>query len=105
MAKIINVGRDFSRFPVGRYEKDSKFSGESFRENILRPALVSSDSVEIHMDDAFGYGSSFLEEVFGGIVRHGYSLDELAKKLKILSSDESLIYEIKQYMDEAASHG
>ncbi|WP_051631281.1 STAS-like domain-containing protein [Afifella pfennigii] len=62
--------------PGGRYIKDGPYSGQWFREEILRPALQEArekgEAVRVLLDGAPGYGSSFLEEAFGGAVRKGY---------------------------------
>lgn len=52
-----------------------------------------------------GYGSSFLEEAFGGLVlKHKMKLSILRHKLKIKSDDEpSLVDEIWIYIDDANS--
>lgn len=100
----INVLRQFSRYPAGRYISDGPFSGEAFREKFLIPALDSGESIEIEMDGARGYGSSFLEEAFGGLVRRGHSAKEVLKKLKIISADPYLEKEIKEYIRNAQSN-
>ena len=106
--KHIFIGRDFSDTPLGRYPEDGEFSGERFREQILAPALKSSPQVKVTIDDAEGYGSSFLEEAFGGLVRKGYfRADELKQRLHIECKDpDYLIYRdlIWKYIDEAKSH-
>jgi hypothetical protein len=59
--------------PGGRYISDGPFSGEWFRNEILGPAvataLESEDKVKVELDGTAGYGSSFLEEAFGGLIR------------------------------------
>lgn len=89
MAMItIKIAKDFSRFPAGRYLSDGEFSGERFREQILVPNLRDAGEIEIDIDDAAGYGSSFLEEAFGGLVRKGYFTPaDLRKRLMIISKD------------------
>lgn len=96
--KSINVRDDFTRFPAGRYISDGSYSGERFREQFLVPALQDSDIVEIHLDGTLSPGSSFLEEAFGGLLRAGFQSSELSSKLKIISSDEALILEVRQYL-------
>lgn len=97
----INIGTDFSRYPVGRYRKDGEFNGEVFRDDRLTPHLAMGRQVRLLFDDALGYGSSFLEEVFGGLVRSGYTPAKLRDLLILESSDDSLITEIFSYIDEA----
>lgn len=66
---------------MGRVRADGNSSGERFRDDFLIPALKSNDVVEILLDEAEGYGSSFLDEAFGGLIRKGYTMEELKKKL------------------------
>ncbi|MBY0383257.1 MAG: STAS-like domain-containing protein [Xanthobacteraceae bacterium] len=49
-------------------------------------ALREHDSVTVDLDGTTGFGSSFLDEVFGGLVRNeGFRLDDLQKRLHIIS--------------------
>lgn len=85
--KQIHIGRDFSDVPMGRYHPDDgNFSGQRFREEFLAPALQDGNNVvEVTIDDTEGFGSSFLEEAFGGLVRkHGFTIQDLEKRLKII---------------------
>lgn len=74
--KTLNIGADFSPDPAGRFLTDGDGNGESFRETSLKPMIESLDSGEklkIIIDDGVeGYGSSFLNESFGGMVKYGY---------------------------------
>lgn len=102
--KVINVERDFSRYPAGRYVGDGPYSGQAFRDKFLVPALSEkTDKVLIELDGARGYGSSFLEEAFGGLVRAGFSADEVLNRFELKSQDNSLIEEIKGYILEQAN--
>ena len=88
----IEIGKDFSRTPGGRYISDGPFSGELFRDRLLVPALrkarQSGQRVVVLLDGTRGYLSSFLEEAFGGLVRmSGFSHDELRRLLEIKSID------------------
>ena len=97
----INVASDFSRFPSGRYLDDGPDSGERFRESFLKPSLEEHERVEVFIEGTEGYGSSFLEEAFGGLIRKGYfSRDALHSKLEIKTRDD--LY--KSYIDEAWSY-
>ncbi|MET4572753.1 hypothetical protein ABIA68_001604 [Stenotrophomonas rhizophila] len=69
MMTTIDIGRDFSAVPAGRHQEDGEYNGERFRNELLAPALRSYESVEVILDNTEGFGSSFLEEAFGGLVR------------------------------------
>jgi len=103
--KYINV-IDFSEFPGPRYERIGPNSGEKFRETILLPALRTApiEEITINLDGTAGYGSSFLEEAFGGLIRRGIDHDTALKICNNLISkeDDSLIEEIRIYINEAA---
>jgi hypothetical protein len=73
---------DFTIRPGGRYREDGPYSGEEFRETILIPALEKGDVV-VDLSDLEGVGSSFLEEIFGGIVRA--KGPEVRNKISIIS--------------------
>lgn len=99
---IVNVASDFSRFPSGRTPQDSAFSGEAFREKFLVQQLRQDKSICIQLDGAIGYGSSFLEEAFGGLVRVSkFDVDFLKSKIKFESFDVSLVDEIFSYIEAA----
>lgn len=103
--KTINIAKDYSETPLGRYPADGDFSGERFREEFLRPAFKESDQVVVEIADVEGYGSSFLDEAFGGLVREGYfDAKDMHKRLKInCSNPDYEIYRglIWKYIDEA----
>lgn len=84
----ISIAKDFSDVPIGRARSDGDYTGEAFREDYLIPQLrkaTANDPLIVELDGAEGYPSSFLEEAFGGLVRHHkeYSADELRRLLKI----------------------
>jgi hypothetical protein len=102
---IINIAKDFTDAPGGRFIKDGPFSGEDFRERILIPkydeALNSNDRILIDLDGCFGFPSSFLDEAFGGLARKKNNKDVLSI-FEFKSEDEpSLINVIKKYVQEA----
>lgn len=82
MATRIEIATDFSDVPAGRYPDDGPFNGQLFRQKHLVPALRSSPPVTVAFDDTEGFGSSFLEEAFGGLVRkEGFSSAQLSEIL------------------------
>jgi len=100
--KQINVAKDFTKFPSGRYMRSGNTSGEAFREKFLVPALRSRQEIEIDLDGVLGYGSSFLEEAFGGSVRATkVSPEEFFRVVHLKSSSATLVSEIRQYVKDA----
>lgn len=103
--KRISIGKDFSDTPWGRYPDDGPVSGERFREEWLKPALQTDQKVCVKIDDTEGYGSSFLDEAFGGLVRKRYfSAQQLTDNLTIECKDpDYIIYRdlIWKYINEA----
>lgn len=97
----INIARDFSVFPGGRTPDDGPNSGEEFREKHLIPALKTKEKLQIELDGTRGYGSSFLEEAFGGLVRCGYDKEKLLKQITFISNRKGLIQEIESYIEDA----
>ncbi len=101
---IVNVAKDFSRYPAGRFKSDGPFSGQHFREDILIPRLRQPGNLTVELDGTRGYGSSFLEEAFGGLIRAGLRKEELFERLILLSGDDSIVAEIMGYMEDASGH-
>lgn len=97
----LNLATQFSRFPAGRYKSDGPYSGEAFRDDFLIPYLREHKKVVVELDGALGYGSSFLEEAFGGLVRAGFRPAEIFDLIELHSRDESLINEIQSYIQHA----
>ncbi|RTE66989.1 DUF4325 domain-containing protein [Amphritea opalescens] len=96
--KIIKVA---SRYPCPgpRYKKLGPSSGEEFREWLIKELSEECD-MTVDLDDTEGFGSSFLEEAFGGLIRVGIPPD-LVKSIKFISHEEpELIDEIQEYIDD-----
>ena len=64
--------------------------------------MNAGEKVVISLDGARGYGSSFLEESFGGLTRRGFTADLILQLFEFKSNDESLIEEIKDYIEHGA---
>jgi len=99
----IDIGKNFSPTPSGRYKADGPFSGEAFREKHLKKAVLKDDlEILVNLDTAIGLGSSFLEEAFGGLIRKKYiSREELLRRLVLVAQDEAIIDEIKFHINSA----
>jgi hypothetical protein len=107
--KTLNIGKDFSKDPAGRFRSDGQGNGEAFREDFLKNAILSlnaGEKLKIIIDDGVeGYGSSFLTEGFAGMVKYGYIAgDELIEKIEIIYTDEDFeFYKVKiiEYIKQA----
>jgi hypothetical protein len=109
MSKVIKISEKFP-FPGPRFIRLGPQSGEAFK-NYLHKLIVNhygsefnsnlSNPLTINLDGTRGYGSSFLEEGFGGLVRMGVP-KELLKRIKLISEEEpELVEEIQDYIEEA----
>ena len=106
--KELSTSCGLPEFPGGRYRADGPHSGEEFREEQLVPALCNAamyDRVTVVFDGVAGFGSSFLEEAFGGLVRkHGMDREFLSRRLSINADEEGLkdyVLKAKEYIDTA----
>jgi len=94
---ILNIGRDFGRDPTGRSHHNGPLNGKVFRERYLKPAILDlgpGEKLMIILDDGVeGYGSSFLSEGFGGMVKCGYKKsDELLRLLEFKYNDPDFMF-------------
>ena len=101
----VSVAKDFSKTPGPRYRYEGDFSGEEFRETkleaLFKQGMAENKKVVVNLDGTIGYGTSFLEEVFGGLARL-YPIDEVKKIIEIISIEEDyLIKDIEGYINEA----
>ena len=103
--KTIVIARDFSKFPAGRFVTDGEASGAAFRE-LLVDALNTNEDVVVVFDGVAGFGSSFLEEAFGGLVRECHMAKAfLDEHLRLRTEESDLADFVKlaeRYIEEAA---
>lgn len=107
----INVVKEYTDKPGARYESQGSNSGQKFRDTILYPkflkAIERNETLTVNLDGGYGYGSSFLEETFGGLVRRlKKEKNDNYKKVKeiiiIISNDnKTWIKKIAGYIKEA----
>jgi len=103
---VIDVAKAFSRTPFGRYKSDSEYSAERFREEVLLPTIHSHNGELVEVDFskvALGVGSSFLEEAFGGMVRHGIDKNYLLNHIKIIAKMDFYDQQVKDYISQAST--
>jgi hypothetical protein len=101
----INICSDFSDTPGGRLIREGAYSGEEFRDTLLiskyLEAEKQNDILEINFDGCYGFGTSFLEEAFGGMVRKHHKHGTLQRMRFISTEDETIPDNIKKYVKEA----
>lgn len=102
---IIKISKDFSETPGARNISDGPYSGEEFREKVLKvkykEALCNGEKLTIDLDGGYGYPTSFLEEAFGGLARE-YGGQKVLSVLDFISEDEpALVEEIMSYIKGA----
>lgn len=103
----INILKDFSPNPGPRYILEGKFSGEQFRKEILYPkvaeAIEKGIPFEVNLDGTAGYGTSFLEESFGGLIRiHQLPYKKIMTLMTLISTEEEyLIDDVNEYLKDA----
>jgi hypothetical protein len=97
---ILRVADKFM-FPGPRYKHLGSSSGEAFRELLTKKLLETDALLQIDLDGAAGYGSSFLEEAFGGLIREGKVSLSKVQSIVFKSEDEPyLLDEIKSYIED-----
>lgn len=101
---VINV-KDFSKTPGTRHSSEGLFSGEEFRNKVLddkfNEAIKQHVKLVVNLDQTIGYGTSWLEEVFGGLARDS-DKEKVKKTLEFISNEEPyLIDDINGYIKDA----
>jgi hypothetical protein len=106
----IKISKDFSYAPGPRYKREGENSGEKFREEVLlravQEAIRTNQKLTIDLDGAAGYGRSFLEESFGGLIRVDHlNYDAIMKVLEVVSKEQPFWrIKILEYLKEAHEH-
>ena len=101
----INISRDYTDSPGGRYIEEGEYSGEDFRDKLLYPKYLEAqrlhEKVHINFDGCYGYGTSCLEEAFGGLVRE-YKVHDFLKSIELTSTEDETIPDlIRKYVSDA----
>lgn len=102
---IINIVSDYTNTPGARHINEGPFSGEDFRETLLKPKFLEAkekgEKLKINLDGGYGYPTSFLEESFGGLSRIFGSKDVLNVIELICEDEPAIITEIINYIKQA----
>lgn len=98
-----SVARDFSAFPGPRRSVQGPFSGEALRRLLARRLRAHTGRMVINLDGTRGYGSSFLDEAFGGLVRsERFPKSEILSRLQFISRlDPTYVDEILESINKA----
>lgn len=104
MIKIV-ISKEYTKSPGGRNIKHGDFSGEDFRNKVLKPAYLkakaNNEKIVVDLDGVYGYATSFLEEAFGGLVRETKDKSSLGM-VEIISNDSPhWVKDIRDYMEDA----
>ena len=106
----INVVKEYTDKPGARYESQGSNSGQKFRDTILYPKFIETieknETLIVNLDGGYGYGSSFLEETFGGLVRrlkkeNNDNYKRVSEIVIISNDNKTWIEKIKGYIKEA----
>lgn len=102
--KKIHIASEWSKSPTGRYQSDGKSNATDFKKKFILNDLDAVAVFVIDLDGTDGYGSSFLEEAFGGLVRDGLiSKADFNQKFTFKSEeDPSFVDEIFSYVNDAS---
>ena len=109
----IDVAKDFSTHPAGRYKTDGSASGEAFRDNLLIPKLkevikyntlnTNKEKLYVNFNGVMMAGGSWIEEAFGGAIRESdirpFDLFDL---IEIIDRNDSvsIMEKVREYMDD-----
>ena len=97
---VLDVKKEYYSRLTGRTVKDSEYCGAHFREHILIPkfkTLKPKQKLIIDFTDCSMIGPSWLEEVFGGLRRLGYTPEFFDCKLIIKSNRYAIVSRAEDY--------
>lgn len=104
--QVFRVSDEFGQLTGPRLARHGSCSGEALRIKIAEKLkTIGSGKLTVILDDVHGYGSSFLEEAFAGLVRHWEGdLDHFENKIEIVSNSalyRTYVSEARLYMNSA----
>jgi hypothetical protein len=105
---VIEIAKEFSTTPGGRFRIMGPDSGEEFRDRLKRELdKTPAETVTVILDGVEGYGSSFLEEAFGGLIRNRLvPAAEALRRVRVIAKDRyytTYADEARGYMEAAAA--
>jgi hypothetical protein len=109
MDKItLNIAEEFSKIPGVRELVEGDFPGERFLNDLLLPrfelAIKEKKKLEIDLNGAAGFTTSFLESAFGGLTRIYKDKSLILNNIIFISNEDPfLVDDIKEYIRDAQS--
>ncbi len=105
MSADIVLVRDFTDCPAGRMRAHGPGSGEEFREDFLRPALVLQDEVTVDLNGADSLPPAFLDEAFGPLAAELGQAEFYRRVRVILDDDETAVRKLSETIALRAENG
>lgn len=94
----------YTEYPGGRFERLGPFSGEDFREKVLREIFETGKKIEI---DATGvvtsFSPSFLDEAFGTLAKE-YGYERFLDTVTMFSEDNPKLTDKMHYYVKRAAN-
>ena len=108
MNDILSIPLEFSRIPGPRTRTEGPRSAEEFNEDIfferVQNAINKKLKITVILDGSHGYGTSFLEQVFGGAARM-FGSNTILQLLEIVTEEEPYLKEdIISYIKDVAKY-
>jgi hypothetical protein len=102
----LSIAQEFSKIPGPRTRAEGEHSAEEFLDTILEfrfdEAVRSHAVLYIDLDGGFGYGTSFLEEAFGGLARRKKNAQLVIDHIDFKSDEEPYLRDdVLSYIREA----
>lgn len=102
--KTLNVAA-YTDTPIGRDGLDGPKNGADYRDNYVIPALEEYVLVKLDFTETLGTTPSFLEEIFGGIIRKGIMpAEDLLRRTEIIYKYDSVKKNVAKYINEASKN-
>ena len=105
---MLDIAKDFSPTPGGRYRAEGPHSGEKFRDTLLTPKFLEAEKhgkrLLIRLDHLAGYPTSFLDESFGGLAQK-FTIKRVLSVLRFEAEKPYLIQDIHRYIEKRGRAG
>ena len=104
---VIEVSKTFSPCLGGRYKKHGEYSGEEFRETILKPIWrenrQKNNKIILDFSDGYGPPRCWSDEVFYNLVISENISREESERFEFIEEDY-IVKEFKESIEDALEH-